>query len=84
MSAFLGVFLVSGCAARSSEEATRDALRWEAARSCESRFATIRVREIDHLGRLHFIGLNTLADAEPFLACYREEVARRTAGPPRR
>ena len=63
----------SACVTMPPEQAEREAIMWDAARDCEKRFNTIRVKRIDSFGRLWVDLLTeTTADWEPFQACYRE------------
>ncbi len=66
--------LVAACASLPPEQPK--ALRWEAATECEHRFSDIRVKEIDHYGRLQFeygVG-GGFIDRDSFIACYQQRV----------
>lgn len=73
--------LIGACATIPPERAEKEAILWDAARECEQRFTNIRVKEIDHLGRLWITVRDTMADTRPFYACYEETAKAKLAAP---
>ena len=69
-----GLFLLTGCAAVSKEQADTERLMWDAASECRARYSTIhRVDQIDIYGRLHFTYHGSGHENAAFLRCYEEE-----------
>lgn len=69
----LGLWLLVAACAHLPPPEQPKTLQWEAATECERRFSGIRVKEIDHLGRMHY-EMEGTADPPLFLACYQERV----------
>jgi hypothetical protein len=79
--ALAAALLAAGCVSVPPERAAHEAVLWDAARECERRFTNIRVKEIDHLGRLWITVRDTMADTRPFYACYDETAKAKLAAP---
>lgn len=69
----------ASCATVPPEQAEVEALMWDAARECKTRYATIQsVSQIDHYGRLHFSYQGSGHENAAFQQCYRDGVEQKT------
>ncbi|MGH7407488.1 MAG: hypothetical protein ACREKF_05710 [Candidatus Methylomirabilales bacterium] len=73
------VLLVAACASVTPEEEARHTLFWDAARECEARYRTIRVRYVDPDGKV-WIYDYAQAEVPEFLACYRKRAREKITG----
>jgi clan AA aspartic protease (TIGR02281 family) len=64
------LLLAGGCVSVPPEQAERDALAWTAARECEARVRTVRVRRVDQYGRIH-AEYAAPSDWRVFSECYQ-------------
>ena len=79
----VAVSTLVGCATVPPEQAARDALLWDAARECQSRFSTITsVDRIDSFGRIVFTFQGSGPENKAFVECVEERVKQLTASKP--
>lgn len=74
---FAGV-LLGACATTPPEKASLDALKWDAARECEWRFASVNIGRPDVYGRLP-AGGRIKGEVHRFKECYREHLRAKTS-----
>ena len=71
--------LVAACASVTPEEDARHTLFWEAAKECEARYRTIRVRYVDPDGKV-WIYDYAQAEVPEFLDCYQKRAREKITG----
>lgn len=71
--------LVAACASLTPLEEVRHTRFWEAAKECEARYRTIRVRYVDPDGKV-WIYDYAQAEVPEFLACYQKRVREKFTG----
>ena len=78
----LATLSLGACATMPPEQAEREAIWLQAARECESRFATIRVKQIDSYGRLWLeLWQGAQYEVAPFEQCWKEKVEEQMRSP---
>lgn len=66
--------LVAGCVKLSPEQEARHTIIWQAAKACEARYRTIRVRHIDSINNIVHLEDYAQAEVQEFMDCLNERL----------